>query len=159
MTSLNKLQRGSFCLHWKRRFEALRMITWKIKIPRAINQFDVIMSAMAPRFTGVLIVYSAVCSGTDQRKHPSSASLAFARGTDQWLVNFPHKGPVTRKMFLLMTSSRILVMLGYPVIRQMLSIEHNEPTFNRTQDTRLQAVVYRSPLQWRHNGCDDVSNH
>ena len=37
--------------------------------------------------------------GTDQRKHQSSASLAFVRGIHRWPVNSPHKGPVTRKMF------------------------------------------------------------
>ena len=36
---------------------------------------------------------------TDQRKHQSSASLAFVRGIHRWLVNSPHKGSVTRKMF------------------------------------------------------------
>ena len=35
----------------------------------------------------------------DQRKHKSSASLAFVRGIHRWPVNSPHKGPVTRKMF------------------------------------------------------------
>ena len=35
----------------------------------------------------------------DQRKHQSSASLAFVWGIHRWPVNFPHKGPVTRKMF------------------------------------------------------------
>ena len=35
------------------------------------------MSAMASRITGVTIVYLTVCSGADQRKHQSSASLAF----------------------------------------------------------------------------------
>ena len=43
--------------------------------------------------------YSTVYSGADQRKHQSSASLAFVRGIHRWPVNFPHKGPVTRKMF------------------------------------------------------------
>ena len=32
---------------------------------------------MASQITGVSIVYSTVCSGADQRKHQSSASLAF----------------------------------------------------------------------------------
>ena len=35
----------------------------------------------------------------DQRKHQSSASLAFVRGIHRWPVNSPHKRPVTRKMF------------------------------------------------------------
>ena len=47
-----------------------------------------------------LVVYSTVCSDADQRKHQSSASLAFVRGIHRWPVNSPHKGPVTRKMFL-----------------------------------------------------------
>ena len=34
------------------------------------------------------------------RKHQSSASLAFVRGIHRWPVNSPHKGPVTRKIFL-----------------------------------------------------------
>ena len=34
-------------------------------------------------------------SGADQRKHQSSASLAFVRGIHRWPVNSPHKRPVT----------------------------------------------------------------
>ena len=60
---------------------------------------NVIMSAMVSQIAGVSIVYSTVCSGTDQRKHQRSASLAFVRGIHWWRVNSPHKGPVTRKMF------------------------------------------------------------
>ena len=60
---------------------------------------DVIMSAVASQITGVSIVCLAVCSGADQWKHPSFASLAFVRVIHQWLVNSPHKGPVMRKMF------------------------------------------------------------
>ena len=49
---------------------------------------------MAFQITSLTIVYSTVYPGTDQRKHQSSASLAFGR----WTVNSPHKGPVTRKI-------------------------------------------------------------
>ena len=45
------------------------------------------------------IFYSTVYSDADQRKHQSSASLAFVRGIHRGPVNFPHKWPVTRKMF------------------------------------------------------------
>ena len=38
-------------------------------------------------------------SGTDQRKHQSSASLAFVRGIHRRPVSSSHKWPVTRKMF------------------------------------------------------------
>ena len=60
---------------------------------------DVLMSAIACHVTGISMVYSTVCSGADQRKHQSSASLAFVRGVHGWPVNSPHKGPATRKMF------------------------------------------------------------
>ena len=56
---------------------------------------DVIMGALAHQITSLTIVYSIVYSDADQRKHQSSASLAFVRGP----VNSPHKWPVMRKMF------------------------------------------------------------
>ena len=57
------------------------------------------MGAMASQITSLTIVYSTVYSGTDQRKHQSSASLAFVWRIHRWPVNSPHKWPVTRKMF------------------------------------------------------------
>ena len=60
---------------------------------------DIIMSTMASQITSLAIVYSTVYSGTDQRKHQSSASLAFAWRIHRWPINYPHKGPVTRRMF------------------------------------------------------------
>ena len=72
---------------------------WPI-LPADIRHYNgVTMSMMASRITSLTIVYSSVYSGKDQRNHQSSASLAFVRGIHQWPVNFPHKGPVTRKMF------------------------------------------------------------
>ena len=64
-----------------------------------IQYNDVIMGTMASQITSLTIVYSTVYSGTDQRKHQSSASLAFVRGIHRSPVNSTHKGPVTRKMF------------------------------------------------------------
>ena len=48
---------------------------------------DVIMTAMASQITSLTIVYSTVYSDADQRKHQSSASLAFVRGIhrDRWI--------------------------------------------------------------------------
>ena len=60
---------------------------------------EVIMGPIASQITSLTIVYSTVYSDADQRKHQSSASLAFVRGIHRWPVNSPHKGPVTRKMF------------------------------------------------------------
>ena len=60
------------------------------------NYCDVIMGAMASQITSLTIVYSTVYWGANQRKHQSSASLAFVR---RWPVNSPHKWPVTWKIF------------------------------------------------------------
>ena len=58
---------------------------------------DVITRALASLITGVSIVGSTACSGADQRKHQSSASLAFMRGIQ--------KGQWRGKSFHVMTSS------------------------------------------------------
>ena len=60
---------------------------------------DVIMSEIASQITSLTIVYSTVYSEADQRKHQSSASLAFVRGIHRGPGNTLHKWPVTRKMF------------------------------------------------------------
>ena len=74
---------------------------WKIVL--ALITFthynDVIISAMASQIISFTIVYWSVYSGADQRKHQSSASLAFVRGIHRWPVNSIHIGPVTRQMF------------------------------------------------------------
>ena len=57
------------------------------------------MGAIASQITSLAIVYSTVYSDADQRKHRSSASLAFVWGIHRGPVNSPHKWPVTRKMF------------------------------------------------------------
>ena len=73
---------------------------------RIISHYnDVMMSAMASQITSLTIVYPSFCSRIDQRKHQSSALIAFVRGIHRWPVNSPHKGQVTRKCFHLMTSS------------------------------------------------------
>ena len=81
---------------------------WMLRMPchqiSAINDHNITltsywMGAMASQITGLKVVYSTVYWGADQRKHQSSASLAFVRAIHRWTVNAPHKGPVMRKMF------------------------------------------------------------
>ena len=47
------------------------------------------MGAMAFQITSLTIVYSTIYSGTDQRKHQSSALLAFERGNSPVTGEFP----------------------------------------------------------------------
>ena len=60
---------------------------------------DVIMDWIASQITSLPVVCSIVYSAVNQRRHQSSASLAFVREIHRGPVNFPHKWPVTRKMF------------------------------------------------------------
>ena len=41
---------------------------------------DVMMTILASQITSLTVVYSIVYSGVDERKHQSSASLAFVQG-------------------------------------------------------------------------------
>ena len=68
-------------------------------ITKSIHYSDVIMGTMASLITSLTSVYSTVHPGADQRKHQSSASLAFVWGIHRKPVNSLHKWPVTRKMF------------------------------------------------------------
>ena len=91
---------------------------------------DVIISAMASQITRLTIVYSTVYLGEDQRKHQSSASLAFGRGIHRWPVNSPHRGPATRKMF----PFDDLIM--QPVLQQLPGLHFNPPI----QDTGWRSI-------------------
>ena len=57
------------------------------------------MGGIASQITSLTIVYTILYSGSDLRKHQSSASLAFVQGIHRGLVNSPHKWPVRQKMF------------------------------------------------------------
>ena len=63
------------------------------------------MTTMASQITSLTVVYSIIYSGADQRKHQSSASLAFVQGIhgDRWIPRT--KGQLRGKCFHLMTSS------------------------------------------------------
>ena len=81
---------------------------WCRNMPSKINQNhynDVIMGAKASQITSLTIVYSIVCSDADQRKHQSSALLAFV-----WVIHrgrcIPRtNGQLRRKCLHFMTSS------------------------------------------------------
>ena len=73
----------------------------------SINEYyydDVIMTTLASQITSFTVVYSTVHSDADQRKHQSSASLAFVWGIhrDRWIPRT--KGQLRGKCFHLMTS-------------------------------------------------------
>ena len=72
---------------------------------RLFHYTDVIMTTMASQITSLTLVYLTVFSDADQRKHQSSASLAFVWGIhrDRWIPRT--KGQLRGKCFHLRTSS------------------------------------------------------
>ena len=89
----------------------LKITIRQILTPRHYG--DAIMGAISSQITSLTIVYSTVYSDADQRKHQSSASLAFV-----WPVNSPHKWPVTRKMFPfddVIIQNAYLVVYGFKI--------------------------------------------
>ena len=121
---------------------------------------DVIMSTMLSRITSISIVCSTICSGRDQRKHQSAASMAFVWGIHRSPVNSPHKGPVTRKMFpfdeVIMTSGQVLWMLYQPI--PMVSIflfrlvtkkvQRLHMTLLCSEAITLVVLMHRMPIMW-----------
>ena len=104
---------------------------------RLLHYIDVIMTTMTSQITSLTVVYSIVCSGADQRKHQSSASLAFVRGIHR---NSPHKGPVTQKIFpfddVIMCKLRLFLCL---VIRGVLAFACH---------LKLMYQIYICSLRW-----------
>ena len=80
--------------------EATEIIKFYRSLTYSYHYNDVIMVEMAFQITSLQTVYLTVYSSADQRKHQSSASLAFVLGIHRWPVDSPYKWPVTRKMFL-----------------------------------------------------------
>ena len=91
---------------------------------------EIIMGAKASEITSLTIVYSIVYSDADQRKHQSSASLAFVRGIHQWPVNSPHKWPVTRKMFPF--DDVIILIFSYQVYQDCSSLTNVNSVFQHS---------------------------
>ena len=96
------------------------------------------MTMMASQITSLTVVYSTVYSDADQRKHQSSASLAFLWGIhrDRWIPRT--KGQLRGKCFHLMTSSWDF----YPA--HSISYHYIKPVFIRhatTTDARTHTCV------------------
>ena len=97
------------------------------------------MSMIASQITSLAIVYSIVYSDVDQRKHQSSASLAFVRGIHRRPVNSPRKWPVTRKMFPFDDVIMVYKCQGW-IYDAYICEKDNESYFSRRFDASLVQV-------------------
>ena len=106
---------------------------------------DVIMSTISSQITSLTIVYSTVYSGENQRKHQSSASLAFVRSIHRRPVNSPHKWPVTRKMI---PFDDVIMFPGYPTGTRIIIYN---ATLQVKQPWRIWAKSYKTLRRRRIN--------
>ena len=126
------------------------------------------MNMMASEITCVPIVSSTVCSGADQRKHQSSMSLVFVRGTtgDQWIPLT--KGPAMQKMFpfdyIIMNTTNIqqlttVDIYHYPMLRadSRFWLVNNREIWSRISRLTSSAwdIKTKERHWWRHNGDSD----
>ena len=140
----------------------------------ALHYNDVIMSALASQITGVSIVCSMVGSGADQRKHQSSASLAYVRGIHRWQVNSPNKKASKAEnvsIIVTIASSRLLRCQKYEmcptvwysalfILRHHYNIRINwyllwtcsriHPLLNMNIEEVYKVALW--PHGWRHRG-------
>ena len=106
---------------------------------------DVIMSAMASKITGILLIYSSCCSGADQRKHQSSGSLR--DGNSPVTGGFFAQKANGAEMQALVFNMRVwLIHYNDVIMRAMAS---------QSSTSRLFTQPFRSPVnspqkgQWR----------
>ena len=114
-----------------------------LRLLAAWDYNDVIMTTMASEITSLTVVYSTVYSDADQRKHQSSASLAFVWGIhrDRWIPRT--KGQLRGKCFNLMTSSCHYMYVDMPLYHHLLLF-----------------AVYHKLYEWASDfssKCDDFS--
>ena len=92
--------------------------------------YDIIMGTMATLITSLTSVYSTVHPDADQRKHQSSASLAFVWGIHRRPVNSPHKWPATRKMF---PFDDVIILLLWRLCFALFAVKAYKPTITSVE--------------------------
>ena len=110
------------------------------------------MTTIASQITSLSVVYSTVYSDADQRKHQSSASLAFVWGIhrDRWIPRT--KGQLRGKCFHLMTSSCIAGLECKELILSCVA-NGNQNAFSILLPANLSCKFSPAPFsQWLHNG-------
>ena len=103
--------------------------------------------AIASQITSLTIVYWTVYSDADQRKHRSSASLAFVRGIHRGPVNSTHKWPATQNMFpfddVIMNYSRLIMICIWIIHFVIIGINNHILWFIIYLKQTITTVVYQ----------------
>ena len=128
----------------KLRWSGCRFIPfWPCRV--LYHYYDVIMDTIASQITSLTIncLLLTVYSDADQRKHQSSASLAFVREIHRGPVNSPHKWPVTRKIF---PFDDVIMLERFMTLQSGEVIQWNE---HPLEEPRVYFGVYRRSCRYR----------
>ena len=110
------------------------------------------MTTMASQITSITVVYSIVYSGADQRKHQSSASLAFVRGIhrDRWIPRT--KGQWRGKYFHMLRNHVPLSMITIVNAKHSGIILHKNSVQDGYQkySRKWKNISYFVTPWWRH---------
>ena len=101
---------------------------------------------MASQITLLMIVYSTVYSGTDQRKHQSSPSQAFVREIHRWLASKGEKVSIWWRLYTMCQ--------GLPTIVHSCICNHQSDKYTSSQATCVsisQCWNAHSWLKWFHD--------
>ena len=114
---------------------------------------DVIMSAMASQVTGVSSVCSSVCSGADQGKHQSSASLALFEGNPLVTDGFPSQRASNAENVSIWWRHHITTTTGCRTIIDFFTTYFSKTRFETVVYTRLvsfgnQKCLYNKKFGW-----------
>ena len=103
------------------------------------------MGTIASQITSLTIVFSTAYSDADQRKHQSSASLAFVRGIHRGPVNSSHKCPVTRKVFpfddVIMTYKGWSIP-PYPLPYRWIGSRYSTPVIDNVENVQTEITYF-----------------
>ena len=123
----------------------------------ACHYSDIIMSVMASQVTCVSIVCPTVCSGSDHRKHQSSASLAFASGIDRWPVDSQRASSAKNGSILMTSSCQMMYHCHTYVISTWINIKSkyicSEQYFLSqlvTAEKHLKSNTFRKTMKYSH---------
>ena len=133
---------------------------------------DVIMSAMSSQITSLTIVYSNIHSGAHQRKHQSSASLAFHfffhlmtsschRQTTKLsnTVKHGHGAATDTETEILSFWQNFHHYLHRKLLFCHFWVLYMCGTYLNVKNEFVKTMLHMFSLQWRHNEDDDVSSH
>ena len=162
-------------------------ILWKFSLLLLNHYSYCIMSEMAFQISGVSIVCSTVCWSAGQRKHQSSAPLAFVRETTghRWFpsqrasnpkfdvffdcvwingwVNNRQAGDLRRHRahYVGFIFWLIIKWVAFSDLIRMIGYQYNTSRMaariSWLETNPILSILM--PLQWRHNGRHNVSNH